>query len=63
MNTFEEGCKDINSCMNILNWYRNLYHQESIDTEQGIVARAINDMFMKAKQLEVLEKLNEEESL
>ena len=46
--------------MNILNYYRNLYYKESLDTEQGIMARAINDMFMKAKKLEVLEELNDD---
>ena len=31
----------------ILNWYRNLYYTENDDTEHGIMARAINDLFMK----------------
>ena len=47
--------------MNILNWYRNLYYQAEPDTERGIMARAINDMFMKAKELNVLDKLNKED--
>ena len=28
----------------ILNWYRNLYHAENENTERGIMARAINDI-------------------
>ena len=30
----------------ILNWYRNLYHAEDNHTEHGIVACAINDLFV-----------------
>lgn len=59
---FVEGCNKVNGCMNVLNWYRNLYYKEDPDTEQGIMARAINDMFMKAKSLGVLDKLSEENS-
>ena len=33
----------------ILNWYRNLYHAEDNHTEHGIVAYAINDVFMNLK--------------
>ena len=33
----------------ILNWYRNLYYAEGNETERGIVANAINDLFMKYK--------------
>lgn len=57
---FVEGCSKVDGCMNILNWYRNLYYKEGMNTEQGIIANAINDMFMKAKSLGVLDKLNEE---
>lgn len=33
----------------ILNWYRNLYYKEGNHTEHGIVAEAINDLFMSLK--------------
>lgn len=36
--------------LDILNWYRNLYYKEENDTERGIMARAINDLFMKYKK-------------
>ena len=35
--------------LDILNWYRNLYHCEGNHTEQGIMAYAINDLFVKYK--------------
>jgi hypothetical protein len=35
--------------LEILNWYRNLYHCEDNHTEQGIMVSAINDLFMKYK--------------
>lgn len=35
--------------LEILNWYRNLYYKENDNTEHGIMARAINDLFMKYK--------------
>lgn len=35
--------------LDILNWYRNLYYKEESDTEQGIMARAINGLFMSLK--------------
>ena len=57
---FVEECKNIKGCMNILNWYRNLYYQDEPNTEHGIMARAINDMFMKAKELDVLDALTED---
>lgn len=56
---FVKGCDKLNGCMDILNWYRNLYHQAGSNTEHGIMARAINDMFMKAKALGVLDDLAE----
>lgn len=39
----------------ILNWYRNLYYKEGNDTERGIMANAINNLFMemKAKGIEL----------
>lgn len=33
------------SYIDILNWYRNLYHSESFDTERGIMSLAINELF------------------
>lgn len=60
MNNFEEGCKEVQGCMNILNWYRNLYYKEPSNSEQGIMANAINDLFMRAKALGILEALNDE---
>ena len=48
-----------------LNWYCNLYYTENNDTEQGIMARAINDIFMCFKDMygadekSVLEMLEE----
>lgn len=37
--------------LDILNWYRNLYHCEDNHIEQGIVANAINDLFVKYKDI------------
>lgn len=36
--------------LDILNWYRNLYHCEDNHIEQGIMANAINDLFVKYKK-------------
>ena len=58
---FVEECKNIKGYINILNWYRNLYYQDELDTEHGIMARAINETFMKLKELNVLDKLNRED--
>ena len=54
---FVKGCEKQDGFMDILNWYRNLYYRAEPDTEHGIMARAINDMFMKAKELDVLDEL------
>lgn len=44
----EEVIKDnITDPLEILNWYRNLYYKETSDTERGIMAEAINSLFMK----------------
>lgn len=49
----------------ILNYYRNFYYKEDNDTEQYIMAKAINDIFMCFKGLygpgekDVLEMLEE----
>ena len=37
--------------LEILNWYRNLYYKEGNHTEHGIMAEAINDLFMKYKDV------------
>ena len=54
---FVKGCEKQDGFMDILNWCRNLYYQAEPDTEHGIMTRAINDMFMKAKELDVLDEL------
>ena len=48
-NTFVREIKEKNMTdpFEILNWYRNLYHTEDNHTEHGIMAYAINDVFMK----------------
>ena len=33
--------------VDILNWYRNLYYKEGNNTERGIIAHVINDIFME----------------
>ena len=43
---FVSNVKKNDSCTDILNWYRNLYYTENDNTERGIVARAINDLFI-----------------
>ena len=37
------------STLEILNWYRNLYYKEGIETERGLMAVTINDLFTKYK--------------
>lgn len=37
--------------LEILNWYRNLYYKEASNTERGIMANAINDLFMKYRNV------------
>lgn len=39
---FKSNMKDP---LEILNWYRNLYHNEDADTERGFMARVINTLF------------------
>lgn len=46
---FVSNVKKSDSYADILNWYRNLYYTENDNTERGIVARAINDLFMGLK--------------
>lgn len=52
-NTFVREVKErsMTDASEILNWYRNLYHTEDNHTEQGIVAYAINDLFMEYKDV------------
>lgn len=57
---FIEECKNIKGYMNILNFYRNLYYKDEPDTERGLMARTINEMFMGAKQRGVLDTLKED---
>lgn len=51
-NTFVKEVKEHNMTdpLDILNWYRNLYHTEDNHTEHGIMAWAINDLFMQYKK-------------
>lgn len=37
--------------LEILNWYRNLYYKEPSNTERGIMANTINDLFMKYRDV------------
>lgn len=41
--------------VDILNWYRNLYYKEGNNTERGIIASVINNLFMEmqAKGIEL----------
>ena len=41
--------KDMVEPLEILNWYRNLYHKEGSNTERGLMAETINDLFMQYK--------------
>lgn len=47
-NSFVEEVKRYNMTdpLEILNWYRNLYYKEGADTERGLMARVINNLFM-----------------
>lgn len=47
--TFVDGVKETDDYFTILNWYRNLNYKEEPNTERGIMARAINDLFMALK--------------
>ena len=40
---------DMTDPLEILNWYRNLYYKEDVNTERGIMACAINALFMAYK--------------
>lgn len=45
-----EGC-NMTTPLEILNWYRNLYYKEEVQTEHRIMAEAINDLFMEYKDV------------
>lgn len=46
----KEVLKDsVTDPLEILNWYRNLYYREPVHTERGIMADAINNLFMEYK--------------
>ena len=47
--TFIEGVKPEDDYFKILNWYRNLNYKEGNNTERGIMANAINELFMDLK--------------
>ena len=51
-NTFAEEVLEghMEDPLEILNWYRNLYYKEPSNTEQGIMANAINDLFMRYRK-------------
>lgn len=51
-NTFAEEVLEghMEDPLEILNWYRNLYYKEPINTEQRIMANAINDLFMRYRK-------------
>ena len=46
---FVSNAKNMDSYMEILNWYRNLYYTENTNTERGIMAWTINDLFMSLR--------------
>ena len=39
--------------VDILNWYRNLYYKEGNNTERGIIAHVINNIFMEMKAKDI----------
>lgn len=47
----EEVVKGDRPPIHILNWYRNFYHTENNNTEQGIMVNAIDDIFMRLKDM------------
>ena len=46
---FISNVKRSDTHVEVLNWYRNLYYTENTNTERGIMARAINDLFVNLK--------------
>lgn len=56
---FIKEAEKIKDPAEILNWYRNLYYKESMTTEQGTMARAINDILPEyIRQKAEIEMLN-----
>lgn len=39
--------------IDILNWYRNFYHTKPINTEQGLIARILDDVFTEMKYKDI----------
>ena len=56
--TFIDGVKPDDDCYKILNWYRNLNYKEESNTERGIMANAINELFMDLKNKVAENKFN-----
>ena len=56
--TFIEGVKPEDDYFKILNWYRNLNYKEGNNTERGIMANAINELFMDLKNRTAEDKFN-----
>ena len=54
--TFIDGVKPEDDYFKILNWYRNLNYKEGNNTERGIMANAINDLFMDLKNRKAEDK-------
>lgn len=54
--TFIEGVKPEDDYFKILNWYRNLNYKEGNNTERGIMANAINELFMDLKNRKAEDK-------
>lgn len=52
-NYFMQAVEEYNMIkpLEILNWYRNLYYKEEVQTEHRIMAEAINDLFMEYKDV------------
>lgn len=49
---FVEEAKNSNMPpIHILNWYRNFYYTENDNTEHGIMVKAIDDIFMRLKDM------------
>ena len=60
-NYFIEIAKTINDSTEILNWYRNLYYTEDSNTERGIMARAINEIWPEySRQKAEIKRLTEQ---
>lgn len=57
----EVYAKDMRDPLDILNWYRNLYYKEGLDTERGLMANTINDLFMQmnAKMERIVDRLED----